>query len=150
MTILGRIITAPPNATNGSTKPSAACCPSVRPSSSRAVSGVGFSPRWRAVDAANRVRTPYNGKWAVPTAGTTTDVVRQEDRSRPTTEGSSDLGEAAAQALLAQIHGHVAREGDRLVAVFRGQIAGAQVEVLAHGALNILDAESLGAMREGR
>ena len=65
-------------------------------------------------------------------------------------ERAAELGEAALEALLAQVHGHVPRERDALVPVLRQQVGGAQLEVVADHALDVLDARLGGARRRGR
>jgi hypothetical protein len=60
-----------------------------------------------------------------------------------TAERPTELGEAALQALLAEVHRHVTSEGDRLVTIFGGEVARANVEVVAHETLHVLGKETV-------
>jgi len=65
-------------------------------------------------------------------------------------EGPADLGEAALQALLAEVHRHVPREGHALVPVLRHEIRRSQVKMVADGPLDILHALGLRPLRHRR
>ena len=55
-------------------------------------------------------------------------------------DSPAKLWEAALQSLLAQVHRDVPGERDALVAILRRQIGRAELEVVAHDALDVLDA----------
>jgi hypothetical protein len=55
-------------------------------------------------------------------------------------ERATELGKAALQALLAQVHRNVAGERNTFVPIFREQIGRSKLEVVADDALNVLDA----------
>src|SRR6266496_52916 len=54
-------------------------------------------------------------------------------RGLPDPEGAAELGEAALEARLAEVHGDVSSERHALVAVLREKLVGAQVEVVTDG-----------------
>ena len=58
-------------------------------------------------------------------------------------KGSAELGETALEPLLAEVHRDVTSKSHALVPVFRNEIARAEMEVMAHGPLDILDAREL-------
>jgi hypothetical protein len=60
-------------------------------------------------------------------------------------ERAPELGEAALEALLAEVHRHVPRERDALVPVLREEVGAAELEVVADDALDVLDARLAGA-----
>ena len=55
-------------------------------------------------------------------------------------ERAPELGERALQALLAEVHRDMAREGDALVAILRQEVARAQLEVVTDDALDVVHA----------
>ncbi len=66
-------------------------------------------------------------------------------------EGATELGEAALEALLAEIHRDVTRERDALVAILREEVARPELEVVADDALDVVDAGFVRARaRRGR
>src|SRR5580704_8981434 len=76
---------------------------------------------------------------------------RADDRRViPVAERATELGEAALEPLLAQVHGDVSREGDALVTILRQEIHRAQLEVVADDALDVLDARFVGPRGAGR